>query len=45
MRVSGARTASWSGLGLWNVFFIGEFLLAGFGYLHLNLLQLSLIHI
>lgn len=39
MRVSGARTASWSGLGLWNVFFIGEFLLAGFGYLHLNLLQ------
>ena len=23
----------WTGLGLWNVFFIGEFLLGGFGYL------------
>ena len=21
----------WTGLGLWNVFFIGEFLLGGFG--------------
>lgn len=29
----------WTGLGLWNVFFIGEFLLGGFGYLSLNLLQ------
>lgn len=29
----------WTGLGLWNVFFIGEFLLSGFGYLSLNLLQ------
>ncbi len=28
----------WTGLGLWNVFFIGEFLLGGFGYLSLNLL-------
>lgn len=29
----------WTGLGLWNVFFIGEFLLGAFGYLSLNLLQ------
>lgn len=29
----------WTGLGLGNVFFIGEFLLGGFGYLSLNLLQ------
>ena len=29
----------WTGLGLWNVFFIGEFLLGGVGYLSLNLLQ------
>ncbi|MCD8338978.1 MAG: cellulose biosynthesis protein BcsG [Burkholderiales bacterium] len=27
----------WTGLGLWNVFFIGEFLLAAEGYLHLDL--------
>lgn len=29
----------WTGLGLWNVFFIGEFLLGGFGYLSLKFLQ------
>ncbi len=37
--MSRAGIAKWNGLGLWNVFFIGEFLLAGFGYLHLNLAQ------
>ncbi len=29
----------WTGLGLWNVFFIGEFLLSAAGYLQLNLVQ------
>ncbi len=29
----------WTGLGFWNVFFIGEFILGAAGYLQLNLLQ------
>lgn len=33
------RSAKWRGLGAWNIFFIGQFLLAGFGYLTLNLLE------
>ena len=39
MASTGNKKEKWKGLGLWNVFFIGEFLLAGFGYLTLNLLH------
>ncbi len=39
MASTGNIKEKWKGLGLWNVFFIGEFLLAGFGYLTLNLLH------
>lgn len=30
------RSIKWTGLGLWNVFFISEFLLSSFSYLSLN---------
>lgn len=32
------RSVKWTGLGLWNVFFLAEFLLASFSYLQLNFL-------
>lgn len=39
----GVKNRPWKGLGIWNVYFVLKFALAGFGYINLNLLGNALL--